>query len=62
MSLSRLFHLHGDVTIFWLTGSLKDEFSMTLPYFCNYHPFEEDLVLYLNNCEFPLSKEVLYQV
>jgi hypothetical protein len=31
-------------------------------YFCNYLPFEEDLALYLNNLEFPVPKDDLYQV
>ena len=35
---------------------------MTPPHFCNYLPFEEDLALYLNNLEFPLPKDDLYQV
>jgi hypothetical protein len=34
---------------------------MTPPYFCNYLPFENDLI-YLYNFELPLSKDVLYQV
>ena len=35
---------------------------MTLPHFCDYLPFEEDLALYLNNLEFPSPKNDLYQV
>jgi hypothetical protein len=35
---------------------------MTPPHFCNYLPFEEDLALYLNNLEFFLPKDDLYQV
>jgi hypothetical protein len=38
---------------------------MILPYFCifcDYFPFEEDLVLYLKNFEIPSSKADLYQV
>jgi hypothetical protein len=35
---------------------------MTPPHFCNYLPFEEDLALLLNNLEFPLHKDHLYQV
>jgi hypothetical protein len=31
-------------------------------HFCDYLPFEEDLVLYLNKTEFPLPKDILYQV
>ena len=31
-------------------------------HFCDYLPFEEDLVLYLNKLEFTLSKNNLYQV
>jgi hypothetical protein len=31
-------------------------------YFCDYLPFEEDLALYLNNLESPLSKDNLYKV
>jgi hypothetical protein len=31
-------------------------------HFCDYPPFEEDLVLYLNNLIFPLPKDDLYQV
>jgi hypothetical protein len=31
-------------------------------HFCDYLHFEEDLALYLNNVEFPLPKEALYQV
>jgi hypothetical protein len=38
---------------------------MTLPiflHFCGYLPFEEDLALSLNNLEFPLPKDDLFQV
>jgi hypothetical protein len=35
---------------------------MTPHHFCDYLPFEEDLALYLNNLEFPLLKDNLYQV
>jgi hypothetical protein len=35
---------------------------MTPPHFCDYLPFEQDLALYLNNLEFPLPKNDLYQV
>jgi hypothetical protein len=31
-------------------------------HFYDYPPFEEDLALYLNNLEFPLPKDDLYQV
>jgi hypothetical protein len=31
---------------------------MIPPHFCDYLPFEEDLALYLNNLEFPLSKDL----
>jgi hypothetical protein len=31
-------------------------------HFCDFFPFEEDLALYLNKLEFPLSKNNLYQV
>jgi hypothetical protein len=31
-------------------------------HFCDYLPFEEDLVLYLNKIELPLSKDNLYHV
>jgi hypothetical protein len=31
-------------------------------HFCDYLPFEEDLALYLNKLNFPLSKDTLYQV
>jgi hypothetical protein len=31
-------------------------------HFCDHLPFEEDLALYLNNLEFPLPKDDLYQV
>jgi hypothetical protein len=31
-------------------------------YFCDYLPFEEDLAVELNNLEFPLPKDDLYQV
>jgi hypothetical protein len=31
-------------------------------YFCDYLPFEEDLSLYVNNVEFPSSKDNLYHV
>jgi hypothetical protein len=31
-------------------------------HFCDYLPFEEDLVLHLTNLEFPLPKDDLYQV
>jgi hypothetical protein len=34
---------------------------MTKP-FCDYLDFEEDLTLYLNKLEFPISKDNLYQV
>jgi hypothetical protein len=33
-----------------------------LLHFCNYLPLEEDLSLYLNKPEFPLTKDNLYQV
>jgi hypothetical protein len=35
---------------------------MTPPHFCDYLPFEEDLVLYLNKLEFHLPKDNAYQV
>jgi hypothetical protein len=35
-------------------------FKITPLYFCDYLPFEEDLALYLNNFEFPLSMDDLY--
>jgi hypothetical protein len=47
--------------LFWLSGS-KEDFWITLPHFCNYLPFEEDLALYLNTLEFPLPKDDLYEV
>jgi hypothetical protein len=49
--------------LFWLI-LFKEDFSITPTYlaFRNYHPFEENLAVYLNNFEFPLSKDVLYQV
>jgi hypothetical protein len=31
-------------------------------HFCDYPPFEEDLALSLNNLEFPLPKDDLYQL
>jgi hypothetical protein len=31
-------------------------------HFCDYHPFEENLTLYLNKPEFPSPKDNLYQV
>jgi hypothetical protein len=31
-------------------------------HFCDYLPFEEELILYLNKLEFPLPKNNLYQV
>jgi hypothetical protein len=31
-------------------------------HFCDYLPFEEDMALYLNKFDFPLSKDNLYQV
>jgi hypothetical protein len=31
-------------------------------HFCDYLPFEEDLVIYLNKLEFPSPKDNLYQV
>jgi hypothetical protein len=31
-------------------------------HFCDYPPFEKDLDLYLNNLDFPLPKDDLYQV
>jgi hypothetical protein len=31
-------------------------------HFCDHLPFEEDLALYLNKLNFPLSKENLYKV
>jgi hypothetical protein len=36
--------------------------ALTPPHFCNYFPFEEDLAFNLNNLEFPLPKNDLYQV
>jgi hypothetical protein len=44
----------------WFSSPWED-FSMTPPYFlnfCNYLPFEQDLVLYLKKLEFPLPKYV----
>jgi hypothetical protein len=43
---------------------LKEENSNDLAkflHFYDYLPFEEDLALYLNNLEFPLPKDNLYQ-
>jgi hypothetical protein len=37
--------------LFWLSGSWKENFQMTLHHFCDYLHFEEDLALYLNNLE-----------
>jgi hypothetical protein len=48
--------------LFWFNGCLEDDFSITLPYFCYCLPFQEGLALYLNNFEFPLPKDVLYEV
>jgi hypothetical protein len=46
--------------LFWLSDS--QDFYMTPSHFCDYLPFEEDLVLYLINLEFPFSKDDLHQV
>ena len=35
---------------------------MTLPYFCDYPPFEEDMNLHLNKFEFQSCKKCLFQV
>jgi hypothetical protein len=35
---------------------------MNSPNFCDYLPFEEELVLYLYNFEIPLPKDDLYHV
>ena len=48
--------------LFWLSDSSEEDFSMTSLHFCDYLPFEEDRALYLNNLEFPLPKDDLYQV
>jgi hypothetical protein len=42
----------------------KKILNATTPFlhFCDYLPLEEDLALYLNNLEFPLPKDNLYQV
>jgi hypothetical protein len=49
--ISESFHVKYE--FFWLCGSWED-FYMTPPHFCDYLSFEEDLVLYLYNFEFPL--------
>ena len=51
--------------LFWLSGSVEEDFLMNPPHFlhfCDYLPFEEDLALYLNNLESPLPKDDLCQV
>jgi hypothetical protein len=45
---------------FWRKRFLNDPTPFL--HFCNNLPFEEDLALYLNNLEFPLTKDDLYQV
>jgi hypothetical protein len=50
---------------FWRRIFLNDPIpGDPIPYlhFCDYLPFEEDLVLYLKKLEFPSSKDNLYQV
>jgi hypothetical protein len=49
--------------LFWLSGSGEDFYGPhPILYFCDYLPFEEDLALNLNNLEFPLPNDDLYQV
>ena len=43
---------------FWRRRFLNDPTPFL--HFCDYLPFEEDLVLYLNKLEFPSSKDNLY--
>jgi hypothetical protein len=45
---------------FWRRRFLNDPIPFL--HFGDYLPFEEDLALYLNKCEFPLPKNSLYQV
>jgi hypothetical protein len=45
---------------FWSKRFLNDPTPFL--HFLDYLPFEEDLVLYLNKSEFPLLKDILYQV
>ena len=45
---------------FWRRRFLNDPTPFL--HFCDYLPFEEDLVLYLNKLEFPSPKDNLYQV
>jgi hypothetical protein len=60
--MSEIFHVNmsyiGSVVL------KEEKISMTSPNFCihDHLPFEEDLALYLNNLEFPLPKDDLYQV
>jgi hypothetical protein len=45
---------------FWRRRFLNDPTPFL--HFCDYLPFEEDLALYLNKLDFPLSKDNLHQV
>jgi hypothetical protein len=49
--------------LFWLSGSQGKFFNDLSPFlhFYDYLPFEEDLALYMNNLEFPILKDALYQ-
>jgi hypothetical protein len=60
--MSESFHVNmsyfGSVV---LKGKKFNDLAKLL-HFYDYLPFEEDLTLYLNNLEFPLHKDDLYQV
>jgi lipopolysaccharide biosynthesis glycosyltransferase len=51
--------------LLWYSGSGEENIlndPTLFLHFCDYTPFEEDLALYLNNLEFLLPKDNLYQV
>jgi hypothetical protein len=48
--------------LLWYCGSWEENIQMTLHYFCDYPPFEEDLNLHLNKFEFQWCKKCLLQV
>jgi hypothetical protein len=64
LNLHYIRNLSCKYDVLWLSGSWEDFYMTPTPllHFCNYFPFEEDLALYLNNLEFPLPEDNLYQV
>jgi hypothetical protein len=65
MNLHCIRKLSCKYDLFWLSGSAEEDIlndPTLFLHFLDYFPFEEDLALYLNNLEFPVSKDDLCQV